>query len=119
MAKIYRAYYYGSSKEWDNPLTYREPFSTFKQAKKDVDRTLMYEGRKDIVSEEIDEKNGTYKILYICDDARGFHLYKKIEILCEEGIPPKETEISEEVEVPKEKVDIEPKKTEIFKRKKK
>lgn len=119
MAKIYRAYYYGSSKEWNNLLTYREPFSTFKQAKKDVERTLMYEGRKDIVSEEIDEKNGTYKIRYISDDARGFKLYKKIEIHCEEGEAPKE--IIEEVEKVEPKVEekVKPKKTETSKGKKK
>ena len=119
MAKIYRAYYYRTCKDWNNTLMYREPFSTFKQAKKDVDRILMYEGRKDIVSEEIDEKNGTYKIRYICDDARGFLLYKKIEIHCEEGEAPKE--IIEEVEKVEPKVEekVKPKKTETSKGKKK
>jgi hypothetical protein len=99
---------------------YRESFPTFKQAKNDVDRILMYEGRKDIVSEEIDEKNGTYEIRYICDDARKFQHYKKIEIRCEEGVAPKEPKASEEVEVKVEKAESKPqKKTETSKGKKK
>ena len=123
MAKIYRAYYYSGCKDWKNPewdhLMYRETFPTFKQAKNDVDRILMYEGRKDIVSEEIDEKNGTYEIRYICDDARKFQHYKKIEIRCEEGVAPKE--IIEEVEKVESKIEekVKPKKTETSKGKKK
>jgi len=78
----------------------------------------MYEGRKDIVSEEIDEKNGTYEIRYICDDARKFQHYKKIEIRCEEGVAPKAPKASEEVKV--EKPESKPqKKTETSKGKKK
>ena len=128
MAKIYRAYYYSGCKDWKKPewdhLMYRETFPTFKQAKNDVDRILMYEGRKDIVSEEIDEKNGTYEIRYICDDARKFQHYKKIEICCEEGVAPKEPKASEEVEVKAEvkveKAEFKPqKKTETSKGKKK
>lgn len=119
MAKIYRAYYYRGCKDWNNTLMYRETFSTFKQAKKDVERILMYEGRKDIVSEEIDEKNGTYKILYITDDARGFKHNMKIEIHCEEGEAPKEIIISEEVEEVKPEVKEIPVETKTSKRKKK
>jgi hypothetical protein len=119
MVKIYRAYYYRGCKDWNNTLMYREAFSTFKQAKKDVERILMYEGRKDIVSEEIDEKNGTYKILYITDDARGFKHNMKIEIHCEEGEAPKE--IIEEVEKVESKIEekVKLKKTETSKGKKK
>lgn len=104
MAKIYRAYYYFPLEDNKYDLMYTETFSNFKQALKDVEK-IMSQYKKSSIKENKDETNGTYEVTFKANDARGFKLQKKIEIIPEEGEIQEIKPIpDEEVEPPKEEV---------------